>query len=305
MRGSFRYPAPGHAGPYSAILHLYIASRGGGRLTLRLPLWLVHLGYLFLSLLLVYTGWLAVEARSAELNMRNLVTAQRTAVRLQRSLAVSQVNNDVLAGTVRDGTHLLADVRRQMSPYTVRPGDTLYTIAATNHITMGEILVLNPSVHFGHLIVPGTRIFLPSGGHAVVNLMTDGNAGALLVAFAKRYLGYPYHLVGGDPVDGFSCVAFTYWIYTALGVRIPGDLSAQYAVFPKVKRGRLEPGDLVFFRDTVWQGLSHVGIYIGHGEFIHDQDFRTGVVITSMRDPYYATRYFGAVDPLGKLGFSR
>jgi len=58
--------------------------------------------------------------------------------------------------------------------------------------------------------------------------------------------------------------------------------------------GDLRPGDLVFFQNTFTWGLSHVGIYVGDGMFIHAQNEETGVVISSLTSTYYATRWYGA-----------
>ena len=57
---------------------------------------------------------------------------------------------------------------------------------------------------------------------------------------------------------------------------------------------RSPPGDLVFFQNTYTWGLSHVGIYIGNGKFIHAENEQTGVVISSLTSTYYKTRWYGA-----------
>ena len=62
-----------------------------------------------------------------------------------------------------------------------------------------------------------------------------------------------------------------------------------------VEYGAWQPGDLVFFQNTYRDGLSHAGIYIGDGLFVHAENEGTGVVITSMYSDYYGPRYWGAV----------
>lgn len=62
----------------------------------------------------------------------------------------------------------------------------------------------------------------------------------------------------------------------------------------RVSRGELQPGDLVFFQNTYIPGLSHGGIYIGNGQFIHAADERSGVVASSLSDPYWESRWLGA-----------
>jgi cell wall-associated NlpC family hydrolase len=61
-----------------------------------------------------------------------------------------------------------------------------------------------------------------------------------------------------------------------------------------VSQSDLQPGDLVFFQNTYTWGLSHVGIYIGNGQFIHAENESTGVVISNLSSSYYASRWYGA-----------
>ncbi len=61
-----------------------------------------------------------------------------------------------------------------------------------------------------------------------------------------------------------------------------------------VQYGDLRPGDLVFFQNTYTWGLTHVGIYIGDGKFIHAENEQTGIVISDLSSTYYKTRWYGA-----------
>jgi cell wall-associated NlpC family hydrolase len=61
-----------------------------------------------------------------------------------------------------------------------------------------------------------------------------------------------------------------------------------------VRRNGLQPGDLVFFKNTYQHGLSHTGIYIGDGQFIHAENESTGVRISDLDSDYYSSRWYGA-----------
>jgi uncharacterized protein YgiM (DUF1202 family) len=118
-----------------------------------------------------------------------------------------------------------------------------------------------------------------------------GNA---IVDYAMQYLGYPYVWATHGP-SSFDCSGFTYWvILNTLGINISPGTSAQINHGTPVSRSSLQPGDLVFFQNTYTWGLSHVGIYIGGGKFIHAQNEATGVVISELGSSYYSSRWYGA-----------
>ncbi len=186
------------------------------------------------------------------------------------------------------------DIPVELSSYTVQHGDTIAHIAAAHKLNVTALLAVNPQLHAGQMLEVGHTVILP--------LSEDSYLRAEAVAIARRYVGYPYATVGDTPRQGFSCVGLTHWIYQEMGFDIPGNLEGQYGSFPKVSRADLRPGDIVFFRDTVWRGLSHAALYIGGGKIIHAVNFHYGVKVGSLSQPYYQSRYIGAVDPLSVLG---
>jgi len=104
--------------------------------------------------------------------------------------------------------------------------------------------------------------------------------------------GVPYKS-SGTSKKGFDCSGFTRYVFDALGVDLPHNSAAQYEVGESVEKKDLQPGDLVFF-NTNGRSISHVGIYIGNGTFVHSETGR-GVVNTKLNDPYYwSKRYVGA-----------
>jgi cell wall-associated NlpC family hydrolase len=109
---------------------------------------------------------------------------------------------------------------------------------------------------------------------------------------ALGYLGARYRY-GASGARGFDCSGFTSYIYRQHGITLPHNSAAQYRVGKPVSRSNLRPGDLVFFR-TRGNRISHVGIYIGNGKFVHASSARGRVRVDTLSSGYYHQRYVGA-----------
>ncbi|MGH2970707.1 MAG: C40 family peptidase, partial [Gaiellaceae bacterium] len=109
-----------------------------------------------------------------------------------------------------------------------------------------------------------------------------------VVGIAMQYLGVPYVWGGASP-SGFDCSGLVMYVYAQVGVSLPHYTGAQWQMGVPVDPSDLEPGDLVFF-----DGLGHVGIYIGGGEFIHAPHTGDVVRIDSLSEGWYAATYDGA-----------
>jgi cell wall-associated NlpC family hydrolase len=109
-----------------------------------------------------------------------------------------------------------------------------------------------------------------------------------VVRFARQLLGVRYVYGGTSPSSGFDCSGFTRFVYAHFGIDLPHYSGAQFDLGRSVTRGNLSPGDLVFF-----DGLGHVGIYVGGGRFIHAPHSGTRVSIESLSG-WYGSRYDGA-----------
>jgi cell wall-associated NlpC family hydrolase len=108
------------------------------------------------------------------------------------------------------------------------------------------------------------------------------------VGIAMQYLGTPYAWGGASP-GGFDCSGFVMYVFSQIGVSLPHHAASQYGAGVGVSQDQLQPGDLVFF-----DGLGHVGIYIGGGQFIHSPHSGDVVKISSLSDSWYAATYVGA-----------
>lgn len=122
-----------------------------------------------------------------------------------------------------------------------------------------------------------------------------------IVATAREYLGSPYAWIGNTPA-GFSCIGFVNFVFHQNGVYVPFDIPMAWSSAPKVAESDLMPGDILFFSNTVFAGLSHVAIYIGNGQMIGADSFSVGVTTDQVNDAYWQAHYTGATRPLALLG---
>jgi len=107
-------------------------------------------------------------------------------------------------------------------------------------------------------IVTITSKFIPEN--------TNGK-GSEIYHIAEGFLGVPYRYGGSDP-SGFDCSGLVQFAYKNAGISVPRTAADQYKAAQSIARSELKPGDVIFFRQH-WRKISHVGIYAGHGRFIH------------------------------------
>ena len=125
------------------------------------------------------------------------------------------------------------------------------------------------------------------------NKITADVTGSQIVKEAKKYLGVPYKYGGASP-DGFDCSGFVYYVYRSLGIKISRTQPEMYEQGRSVSKSELKPGDLVFFQNTYKAGISHVGIYVGDGKFIHSPHSGEVVSYSNLNSDYYTSHYYGA-----------
>lgn len=114
-----------------------------------------------------------------------------------------------------------------------------------------------------------------------------------IVRTAYAYRGTPY-VWGGERPGGFDCSGFTLHLYGKKGITLPHSARSQFEMGHKVDRNGMKPGDLVFFH-TVTPGISHVGMYVGSGKFVHASSRRSGGVrVDNLDSGYYSKAFRGA-----------
>lgn len=140
--------------------------------------------------------------------------------------------------------------------------------------------------------VVGPKTFSALNATSTVSRSSESRAkSASIIATAKSYMGVPY-VWGGTSPKGFDCSGFVNYVFLKNGITLPRTAATIYQKGTAVSKANLLPGDLVFF-STYAPGASHVGIYIGNGDFIHASSSK-GVTINDLSNSYYSERYIGA-----------
>lgn len=116
-------------------------------------------------------------------------------------------------------------------------------------------------------------------------------AAAGIVRLAEGMLGVPYRWGGRTP-SGFDCSGLVQYTYEKAGFSVPRTSRAQHKAAEPVALGEARPGDLVFFAES--GRVSHVGIYVGEGRFIHAPATGQTVKVSSIREDWYRQRFAGA-----------
>ena len=119
----------------------------------------------------------------------------------------------------------------------------------------------------------------------------SGTQGKQIVSTAQTLMGIPY-VFGGTTTKGFDCSGLLQYVFKMHGLTIPRLADEQYNLGKAAKPNQLVAGDLVFFT-TYTAGVSHCGIYVGDGKFLHASSSK-GVKIDSLDNEYWKTRFVGA-----------
>lgn len=115
--------------------------------------------------------------------------------------------------------------------------------------------------------------------------VADAAVGGAIADVAMGMVGTRYRYGGTDPLEGFDCSGLVYYAYGQAGYRVPRTSQELFRAARKISVGDADPGDLMFFQDQT--KLSHVGIYLGDGLFVHAPASGQNVTVGSLESAYY------------------
>ncbi len=177
--------------------------------------------------------------------------------------------------------------------YTVVRGDTLSHISARFGVPISEIMRANGIT--SHIIHVGQKLKLNGGTDKVSNpkpTTPPASASGIsaypnVIATAQSLRGVPY-VWGGQTPSGFDCSGFIHYVYNKAGVSMTRTNSIGY-FSRSFYIDNPQPGDLVFFKNTYQKGISHLGVYLGNGNFIHAGS--KGIAINNVNDAYWKDKF--------------
>ena len=120
------------------------------------------------------------------------------------------------------------------------------------------------------------------------------NIGATAAQIALQQVGVPYRY-GGQSPSGFDCSGLVHYAYARAGMSVPRTTGQLWSGTDAVERGRMQPGDLLFF--SISGKMSHVGLYLGDGRFVHAPSTGKTVRVESLSSTYYQKAFLRAGRP--------
>lgn len=121
----------------------------------------------------------------------------------------------------------------------------------------------------------------------------DVDTASLLADTACKYIGYKY-VYGGSSPSGFDCSGLVYYVYKNYVTNLPRGATSQSKIGEYVAKENLRKGDLVFFTENQGTNVTHVGIYLENGYFVHAANSNRGVVKDTINSGYYYKNYLFA-----------
>lgn len=198
----------------------------------------------------------------------------------------------------QDANPLLAYVNTGTSVLNIRSGPgTAFDVL--NKVCGGTVLTVLSSDAGWYEVVQGDVKGYISGDYVLLMTQSEYDAfqatadykGAEIARYAQNYLGARY-VYGGNGPNTFDCSGFVNYVYKQFGYSLNRGASSQLQNGYPVEKAQLQAGDLVFFKaGGTSMPVSHVGLYVGEGTFIHASTQTKGVRLDDLNSGYYAGVY--------------
>lgn len=181
---------------------------------------------------------------------------------------------------------------------------SVFAVSTTRLLPSSDLLALLAPAKAPSLMLPTAKKI---NDHAIAARLPVHEAAshpldthASLIALAMELRDIRYRRGGRNPESGFDCSGFVSYVFLhSIGLKLPATSAAQFVSGIKVARRDMRSGDLVFFRTSGKKRISHVGIYLDDGRFIHAPSTGKVVRIDSLDETYWAKRFAGAKRPEG------
>jgi cell wall-associated NlpC family hydrolase len=218
--------------------------------------------------------------------------------------AAAAIYAPLSAAPVQPGSPIAAPASTPAAPHVAQALASGYThfaavrMAANVNTIRRTVSVKHMSRHDIRLLRHDKRVAARAANVAAKRVRVAMQDKALhsgnVVVAANSFRGSRY-VMGGTSRSGFDCSGFVRYILSnTSGVEIPRTASEQYWHGQPIEAKDMQPGDLVFFKNTYKHGISHVGLYEGNGKFVHAANSHKGVREDSLNTPYYANHFAGA-----------
>lgn len=183
---------------------------------------------------------------------------------------------------------------RGIDAYYFRHESGLYKVRFGNHSSYNAARREAETLQRQNLINTFFIVIPESYAAARIKKSGQGDLREELIRTAKRFIGVPYRWGGTTSGNGFDCSGLTMVCYRLNGLNMQRNSRAQFKTGRAIKKSQLQKGDLVFFATGGGRRVSHVGMYIGNGRFIHAPRTGKNVQIEKLSNSYFTRTYVGA-----------
>jgi hypothetical protein len=182
---------------------------------------------------------------------------------------------------------------RGIDAYYFRHESGLYKVRFGNHASYQPARSEAELLQSQGLINTFFIVFPEDYAAARIKQSGRGDLRSELVETARQFIGIPYRWGGTTAENGFDCSGLTMVSYRLNGLNLPRVSRNQFQAGKRVSKAQLRPGDLVFFATEGGTRVTHVGMYVGDGDFIHAPRTGKNVRIEKLSNSFFAKTYMG------------